>query len=323
MTDRDLPNIVFGGGPSQFQIIPTPLWRPESAKDIMNQRLSVIQPTHSLFQARTDDPMLYGFQLLIDNKILSIPLYSINKQRYMGFLDIVDIVHHLLNTLNEGDVKTGYDNFKERFSNVTCGDVSDLSDRNPYKATDTSGTLQAAVNLICHWKVHRVPLVDINGTLQHIFSQSYLVKVLSKFIQLFPFVNKTVADLALGIKEHVITVPKSSLVKDAFEVMRDKNISGVGVLDKTGKLVGVLSVSDLRLIGYNADIFDKLYLKVSKFLKLIGQNRLVVIDATATVGRIAQIFITTGVHRIFVVTDGRPVGVISLYDFILLFDNFV
>jgi len=322
MTDREVPHIVFGGGAIPFSAAAPPI-RPQTAREIMVQRLSTLQPAHKLIEAYTNDPLLHGFQLLIDNKILSVPLYSIEKQRYVGFLDIIDIVHHFLNVLNEEDVKEGYDSFKNRFSDVTCGGVSDLSGRNPYKATDTAGTLQAAVNLICHWKVHRVPLVDIDGTLQHVFSQSYLVRNLSKYSQLFPFVDKTVGELALGYKDHIITIPKSTIVKEAFEIIRNSDISGVGVLDKEGKLIGVFSVSDLRLIGYNADIFEKLYLKVSKFLKLIGQNRLVVVDPSTTVGRIAQIFITTGVHRVFVINEGKPIGVISLLDFIQLFDNFI
>jgi len=64
-------------------------------------------------------------------------------------------------------------------------------------------------------------------------------------------------------------------------------------------------------------------LKIQKFIKLIGQNHLITVDPLTTVGRVAQIFITTNVHRIFVI-DGneKPIGVISLHDFIMLFDNF-
>jgi len=321
MTDRDVPHYVFGGGQSLFHS-PPDMTRPVTAKDVMHQKLSALQPRNRLIQATTTDPLLYGFQLLIDNKILSLPLYSIEKQSYIGFLDVVDIVHHVLNIINEDEIKTGYKGYKDRISSIKCGYISNLSKRNAYKAADTNGTVQAAVDLICHWKVHRVPLVDYSGSLQHIFSQSYIVKILSKYIQLFPFVNKTVGELSFGYKE-IITVYQNSTVKQAFELIRDYGISGVGVIDNIGKLCGCLSVSDLRLIGYSGDMFDKFYMKVSKFLKLIGQTRLITVDNTVTVGRVAQIFISTGVHRIFVL-DGndKPIGVISLYDFIMLFDNF-
>jgi len=322
MTDRDVPHYVFGGGQSLFHS-PPDMTRPVTAKDVMHQKLSALQPRNRLIQATTTDPLLYGFQLLIDNKILSLPLYSIEKQSYIGFLDVVDIVHHVLNIINEDEIKTGYKGYKDRISSIKCGYISNLSKRNAYKAADTNGTVQAAVDLICHWKVHRVPLVDYSGSLQHIFSQSYIVKILSKYIQLFPFVNKTVGELALGYKENVFTVQLQSTVKQAFDLMRDHNISGVGVIDNIGKLCGCLSASDIRSIGYNSDMLDKFYMEVSKFLILIGQNRLITVDYLATVGRVAQIFITTGVHRIFVVNgNGKAIGVISLTDFILLFDNF-
>jgi CBS domain-containing protein len=321
MTDREPPHFVIGGGFNQLkQAGPD---RPTTARDVMSQKLSHLQPTTRLVEAKTTDSIIDGFQLLIDNKILSIPLYSVNKQQYVGFLDIIDVVHHFLNVLNEDDLKEGYESFKKRFSGVTCGEASDLSGRNPYKATDTSGTLQAAVNLICHWNAHRVPLVDISGSLQHIFSQSYIAKALSKYIQLFPFVNKTITELNLGFKDNIITVRDNSIVKDAFELMRKSDISGVGVVDENHHLVGVLSVSDLREIGYDKDIFAKLCLKISDFLHLIGQTRLVTVDPNTTAGRVAQIFITTGVHRIFILKEGKPVGIIALFDFIKLFDNFI
>jgi len=230
------------------------------------------------------------------------------------------VVYYFLDTLGESEVTAGFENFQKKFSSVTCADVGDLSGRNPYKAIDSSASLQSAIHLICHWKVHRVPLVDITGTLQHIFSQSHLVKHLAKFIQLFPFVSETVSSLHLGYKDTIISVSANSLVKDAFSVMRDNNVSGVGVLDDYGHLTGTLSVSDLRHIGYSAELFHKCFLKVTEFLQQTSQN-LVIVHPSATVGRVAQIFSTTRVHRIFVVEDNKPIGVISLFDFIKLFDS--
>jgi len=230
------------------------------------------------------------------------------------------VLHHFLDALDETEVLAGFDTYQNILSSVTCGDVSDLSGHNPYKAIDSSAPLQSAIHLVCTWKVHRVPLVDINGNLQHVVSQSYLVKYLAKFVQLFPFVGQTVSDLKLGYKDKVISVTASSLVKDAFNVMRDNNVSGVGVVDDSNNLVGALSVSDLRSIGYTEELFPKCYLRVSEFLRITGQH-LVKVLPSDTVGRVAQIFSTTDVHRIFVaVEDNKPIGVISLYDFIQLFD---
>jgi len=315
---QDEKYVVGGGQPNYNTPVPDP--RPTTAKDLLQQKLTSLQPTRKLVKANTSDGVLDGFRLLIENKLLSIPLYSIEKQRYVGFMDIVDVLHHFLDTLDETEVLAGFESFQNKLSSVTCGDVSDLSGHNPYKAIDSSAPLQSAIHLICTWKVHRVPLVDINGNLQHVFSQSYLVKYLAKFIQLFPFVSQTVSDLKLGYKYKVIPVTATSLVKDAFNVMRDNKISGVGVVDDSNNLVGALSTSDLRAIGYTEELFPKCYLRVSEFLRLIGQH-LVMVHPSDTIGRVAQIFSTTDVHRIFVVVDNKPIGVISLYDFIQLFDS--
>jgi len=59
---------------------------------------------------------------------------------------------------------------------------------------------------------------------------------------------------------------------------------------------------------------------VKEFLALIGQH-LIIVTPDATVGRVAQIFSTTGIHRVFVVLDNKPIGVIALFEFLQLFDD--
>lgn len=58
------------------------------------------------------DSVLVGFQRLIENKILSLPIFDVRRNKYIGFLDIVDIVHHFLDSLTETEVGQGFDSFK-------------------------------------------------------------------------------------------------------------------------------------------------------------------------------------------------------------------
>uniref|UniRef100_A0A6B2LB69 CBS domain-containing protein n=1 Tax=Arcella intermedia TaxID=1963864 RepID=A0A6B2LB69_9EUKA len=300
---------------------PPPASRPQSPSQLLQQKVSSLQPTHKLVQAKTTDSVLEGFQQLIDNKVLSIPLYSVQKQRYIGFLDILDILHHFLQTLSPANPQQGFQAFQEKFAGVSCEEVSDLSGANPFKSIDVAAPVQSAISLLCNWKVRRVPLVDIDGSLQHVLSQSFIVRYLARYVQLFPFVDSTVGSLKLGHKEELYTISEDALVKDAFSLMRDHNISGVGVTDTHGNLVGTMSVTDLKHIGYSQEIFSKCFLKISQFLGQAGKKNLVVVDSEATVGRVAQIFSTTGLHRIFVVEGSKPIGVISLFDFLQLFDT--
>jgi CBS domain-containing protein len=53
-----------------------------------------------------------------------------------------------------------------------------------------------------------------------------------------------VADL-IGSRQEVYTVTEDATVHDAARYLREKEVRAVGVLDRQGKLVGVLSQSDI------------------------------------------------------------------------------
>jgi len=113
---------------------------------------------------------------------------------------------------------------------------------------DSVASLRAVIDLIVHYKVHRIPIVDSDGELQSVLSQSQVAQYLVQYMDLFDWTKKTVDELKLGYRQ-VVVVPNNMVTKDAFKVMRDTGVSGVGVVDGNQKLVGVLSTSDLRYVG--------------------------------------------------------------------------
>jgi CBS domain-containing protein len=52
--------------------------------------------------------------------------------------------------------------------------------------------------------------------------------------------------LLLGHKD-VITIGVNGRAIDAFKIMTDRGVSAVGVVDEEGKLVGNISVRDIRV----------------------------------------------------------------------------
>jgi CBS domain-containing protein len=53
-----------------------------------------------------------------------------------------------------------------------------------------------------------------------------------------------VADL-IGSRKEVFTIPENKSVLDAAKYLREKQVRSVGVVDSSGKLVGVVSQSDI------------------------------------------------------------------------------
>lgn len=116
-----------------------------------------------------------------------------------------------------------------------------------------------------------------------------------------------------------ITISVDASIEDAEELLREHRISGLPVVDADGRLVGVISLTDL------------LYLAVPSVQALIRHHERgirvgevmstppVTIESTATLREAAQLMHEDRLHRLVAVNaDGRPIGVISAMDFVAL-----
>ncbi|HEY6609145.1 MAG TPA: CBS domain-containing protein [Candidatus Limnocylindria bacterium] len=116
-----------------------------------------------------------------------------------------------------------------------------------------------------------------------------------------------------------VVVSADALIEEAEELLRHHRISGLPVVDLSGRLTGVISQTDL------------LYLAVPSIQALIRHRDSgirvgevmstppVTIGSIATVRDAARRMHEEHLHRLVAVDDhGRPVGVISAMDFVTL-----
>jgi len=97
--------------------------------------------------------------------------------------------------------------------------------------------------------------------------------------------------------------------------MRDRGVSGVGIVDSSGKLIGNFSGSDL--LGLTADRFPLLALSVKEFLvKMYGYPKPpVCCKSTDTVESLLLKMMVHKVHRIYLVDVNMvPTGIITMTD---------
>jgi len=126
-----------------------------------------------------------------------------------------------------------------------------------------------------------------------------------------------VADL-MTLEPIVVRVDAS--VEEAEDLLRRHRISGLPVVDVDGRLMGVLSQTDL------------LYLAVPSVQALIRHRErgirvgevmsspAVTVAATATLRHAARLMNQGRLHRLVVVDDAaRPIGVIAAMDFVALY----
>jgi len=308
-------------------------------------------PAGSLFPAeRThiesvwrSDPVSKAFQKMITNQILSVPVYDQTKRSFAHFLDMVDVVAFAVSRVASPPADLTKLMDVPLLQTVNCGDVADLSKRNPFFPVESSAPLLEALNLMVKWGVHRLPIVDAEGELITIITQSQLSTFIYKYLTSFSpsLSQQTAASIAVSISiteekefegenksaSKVISVGLSDRTIDAFIAMHEKRVSGVAVVDGSGTIVGNISASDLKAIGNDGTLLPRLFYPVSEFLALIhpikdttpkqspGGARYappVVVPTTATFGMVLGTLVNSHIHRVYVVDDEqRPVGVIG------------
>jgi len=117
--------------------------------------------------------------------------------------------------------------------------------------------------------------------------------------------NKKVSEV---MTPHVITASTDSSVRVVAGILSSKRISSVGVKDSGGNVVGVVSQRDI-LREFNKD-FDKLTAKEMMSSPVIS------IDSSSTLKEAMKILGEKRIHRLLVVSGGKPVGVLSTSDIV-------
>lgn len=122
--------------------------------------------------------------------------------------------------------------------------VKYLAKRNPFLPLQLGSTLLEAAKVLSG-TAHRVPIVDKDGRCVCIISQSNFLKFLYQFKDAIAGDSKTSVAEAGFLKE-VVCVQTDELAVEAFKAMDQHGLSGIGVVDKEGKMVGNTSARDIK-----------------------------------------------------------------------------
>jgi len=285
---------------------------------------SIARPKNGVIQLESTEQVVHGFQKLLDNNILSAPVWDTKEGKYIGFLDIRDLVSFCVfihdNNLEAESlldiVNFGAKMFKHATDGVT---LPYLARRNPFHAVKHTASLHDVVEILAKG-IRRAPVVDDTGKVVNIVSQSSIIQFVNKHIhEIKPLFDEKLENLNVG-SSPVLTVTKETRAIDVFRMMDHHMRSGVAVVDTSGGLLGYTSGPDLKLFIQTPSV-GVLQLPIMTFLNKIRAQSIDISTpvTTCSLHEPASLLIgklvATRSHRVFVVTnDYRPSKVVSIVD---------
>jgi len=134
-----------------------------------------------------------------------------------------------------------------------------------------------------------------------------------------------ISSLNLGtMRDKVFTFSSQHSAIRVFRFMLQHNeLSAIPIVDNSGKLIDTLSVSDFRSV--NLENLSDTLLPVCEFLKKVrGKMEFELIMGTADepLYSIVDKIMVHGHHRVWIVDEKKPIGVVSLTDIIKSFSDY-
>lgn len=281
--------------------------------------------------AQRTDLLTEVWKGLVRNNFLSCPVLQQTKKKYYGFVDIHDIVDFITKKFDANKLETAKDFWSlmeadKEFLNTTVNAViqNPILKRNPYHPVTTGYSLLSAVELLAREPgLHRVPVVDSERQLKSLLTQSQVVDFVVSNIHLLGDIRaKPVMEIESGKKEVLSVKPTISAI-EAFKFMATHQITGVAVVDDSGRLIDVLTLKDLKAISTDGQMFWRLYQTVEVFLKKVREetpnkpDRPLFCLPTQSFEHVVRTISNNRIHRVFIVDSQesmKPIGIISMKD---------
>jgi len=219
-------------------------------------------------------PVKVAFRALIENQIKSAPLWDSTTNDYVGMITVTDFIeilrrfyrtrdqdppnHHSLFSQEEYQIKT----WREILSPSLPHLVSIHPDASIYEASQ---------ELLAH-HIHRIPILDReeNNTILQVLSHRRILVFMTANVSAEEkevLMNRSIGELEIGTFNNVVTVLKDTPLFVVLDLLAERRISGVPLIDETGVVTAMYSKSDAARLASQTDIFDVLDQPVQQFIE--------------------------------------------------------
>jgi CBS-domain-containing membrane protein len=158
---------------------------------------------------------------------------------------------------------------EEEFKQKTVNDLMryPLTRRNPFNPVKGGYSLLYAIEALAKERsLHRVPVIDDERQLMNLITQSQVVRFLQQNMHLLGDKRLTPVSEIKGVMHDVFIINIHQKAIDAFHQMVEHGVTGVAIVDDTGRMRGNLSLRDLKAMSTDGRFFWRLYQTVENYI---------------------------------------------------------
>lgn len=266
-----------------------------------------------------------AFQALIENRIKSAPLWDSEEGDYVGMItvtDFIDIVRHFYHAQQSVEDPTAAMK-QEDYQIKHWREI--LSQKGPTSLVSVhpDDTIFDASHILIANHIHRVPIIDQleNNTMLHILSHHRILVFLLSNVQGVGrdrLLSRTIEELEVGTFNNVVTMLSDTPLIVALNLLAERQISSVPLVDETGVVEAVYSKSDAAGLAKHPDIFSQLDRPVQQFTE---KRKVYTCRRKDTLQKVlVETMLGCNVRRVVCVDSTlRVVGIISQSDILRFF----
>ncbi|KAI9278259.1 hypothetical protein BDA99DRAFT_491660 [Phascolomyces articulosus] len=258
---------------------------------------------------------------LVQNGIVSAPLWSSELHRFAGMLTVSDFVNLIQYYYTHASVEDALQDI-EKFE---IGNLRDVEKKVGAPAPQLismhpMASLYDACRLLAESRAHRVPLLDHDalGTemIISVITQYRILKFIAVNYKETRSLRRSLSELKIGTYGNIATASLSTPVIELINIFVDKKISAVPIIDENGVVLNVYETVDVMSIARTGR-YNELDIPVGEALEARPKDYPGVHTCTLndTLYSIFQTIRKQRVYRLIVVdSDKKLVGIVSLSD---------
>ncbi|KAI8374658.1 uncharacterized protein BYT42DRAFT_499348 [Radiomyces spectabilis] len=261
-----------------------------------------------------------ALESLVQNGIVSAPLWSSEEQKFAGMLTVADFI----NLIQYYYTHSSVDEALREIEKFELGHLRNVERQVGAPAPqmlsmDPMVTLYDACRMLAESRAHRVPLLDRESEtgpemIVSVITQYRLLKFIAVNFKHTRVLRQPLSELKIGTYEHIATAHMSTPVIQVINMFVDQNISAVPIVDEDGVVLNVYETIDVMSIA-RAGRYHELDIAVGEAMQARPKEYPGVHTCTLndTLYSIFRTIRKQRVYRLIVVDqDNRLIGIVSL-----------